>query len=202
MSEGDDDQGVLGEWPSIKIEEFRHSVIRHAYENALTAAARLAAFAYCKPTLGNGGLLNERQEQLAADDLISFALSARRLIENTSGKDRFNGVEIQCVVGGKQRHLPIWSVIGIIVHHRKIEITRTVLDFMLKAGQFNWQRDLHMLQESPYKDHFPPAVYVKSDRPDAVLFRLGDMVAAFEDKILQPIVDVCAEHQLFLEDLP
>ena len=41
-----------------------HQVIRHAYENVLTACARLAAFATGTPTGSLQGLINERQSIL------------------------------------------------------------------------------------------------------------------------------------------
>ena len=45
-------------------------VIRHAYENTLTASARLASFASGKPTMSKDGLIDARQEVLVADDLL------------------------------------------------------------------------------------------------------------------------------------
>jgi hypothetical protein len=71
----------LGDWPSIEIGS--HSVIRHAYENVLNACARLASFATGGPTTTDGPI-SQQQEILAVDDLVAFAIHARRLIENTA----------------------------------------------------------------------------------------------------------------------
>ena len=71
----------LGNWPSIKIGS--HSVIRHAYQNVLNACARLASFATGSPTTTDGPI-DQQQELLAADDLVTFGIHARRLIENTT----------------------------------------------------------------------------------------------------------------------
>lgn len=76
----------VGDWPRVEIGS--HSVIRHAYESVLIACARLASFASGGPTTTNGPI-SEQQEILAADDLVSFAIHARRLIQNTSTQKRF-----------------------------------------------------------------------------------------------------------------
>ena len=81
----------IGEWPRVQIGS--HSVIRHAYENVLTACARLGSFATGRePT--TDGPVGRQQELLAVDDLVGFAIHARRLIENTASSKRFRGVGI------------------------------------------------------------------------------------------------------------
>jgi hypothetical protein len=83
----------LGDWPATEIDYDAHRVIRHAYEEVLTACARLISFSTAGPSIEDGPI-NERQELLAVEDLISFAIHARRLIENTGQKSRFSKVEI------------------------------------------------------------------------------------------------------------
>jgi hypothetical protein len=34
-----------------------------------------------------------------------------------------------------------------------------------------------------------------------ILFPVRELIATFEDKVLCPIIDLCAEHRLFLDDL-
>jgi hypothetical protein len=82
----------LGNWPASSING-GHDLIRHAYEEVLTACARLISFSSGGPSIGYS-LIDERQETLAVADLISFAIHARRLIENTGQKSRFNKIEI------------------------------------------------------------------------------------------------------------
>src|SRR5215468_8838230 len=82
----------IGEGPRIRIGS--HAVIRHGYENVLTACARLASFATGRePT--TDGPVSRRQEILAVDDLVGFAIHARRLIENTASSKRFRGVGLR-----------------------------------------------------------------------------------------------------------
>jgi hypothetical protein len=83
-----------------------HTVIRHAYENALTACARLSAFATCIPTASQGLLINARQDIPAIDDLVAFATNARRLLENTRTKQCFCHIAIPAVSGRTADKVP------------------------------------------------------------------------------------------------
>lgn len=47
---------------------------------------------------------------------------------------------------------------------------------------------------------FPPIVFVKSDQGDMTAFRLLDLVEIFQEKVLVPIIDLCDEQDLFLND--
>jgi hypothetical protein len=107
-----------------------HSVIRHAYENVLTACARLASFAPGGPTTTDGPI-SEQQEILAADDLVTFAIHARGLIENTASKKRFRQITLRPASKWQDK---IGQTVGIIdaidtlVHHIEIKIIRSLLD--------------------------------------------------------------------------
>jgi hypothetical protein len=87
----------LGGWPSIGIGS--HAVIRHAYEDVLSACARLASFATGGPTRTDGPITRQ-QTILAVDDLVTFAIHARRLIENAAKSNRFTQVTVRRKVGG------------------------------------------------------------------------------------------------------
>jgi hypothetical protein len=82
-----------GEWPAIRIERDAHRIIWHAYEEVLTACARLVSFSTGSPPVIDGPIA-ERQETLAVEDLITFAIHARRLIESTGQTIRFKNTEI------------------------------------------------------------------------------------------------------------
>jgi hypothetical protein len=68
--------------------------IRHAYENVLTASARLAAFATCEPTDARQWLINTRQQLLATNDLVIFAINARRLMDSTNTLGTYQKVTV------------------------------------------------------------------------------------------------------------
>jgi hypothetical protein len=101
-----------------------HKVIRHAYNNVLSASARLISFATGIPTASRDQLINERQRLLAADDLITFAIHARRLIENTESHEQFRKVFITTTLDGKELQVPITTIINKLIHHKYIKIAR------------------------------------------------------------------------------
>lgn len=77
-----------------------HQVIRHAYENALNACARLSSYATAKPTDSIDGLINTRQTILAIDDLMVFAINARRLMDNGASLDQFINTDVKVMFNG------------------------------------------------------------------------------------------------------
>ena len=98
-----------------------NAVIRHAYTSALDAAARLHSFA-TGTAPGFFDAIYSRQEVLAVDDLISFAIHSRRLIELTVGKEMANRHPVPLVGGDLGAQAPLWRIINIIVHHRTLSV--------------------------------------------------------------------------------
>jgi hypothetical protein len=101
-----------------------HKVIRHAHNNVLSACARLLSFATGIPTASRDQLINERQGILAADDLVTFAIHARRLIENTESHKQFGKVFITTTVDREKLQVPITTIINKLIHHKYIKIVR------------------------------------------------------------------------------
>ncbi len=59
--------------------------IRASYEGCLNSLARLSAYATSKPILITE--VNNRQDSMAANDLIEFCIHARRLVDNLDLKN-------------------------------------------------------------------------------------------------------------------
>ena len=140
----------LGSWPSTQIGA--HRVIRHAYENVLTACARLASFAAGGPTATDGPIA-EQQEILAVDDLATFAIHARRLIENTATASRFRQVMVRRfpykalvdfyrmrVYRGSMESVSITRVINVLIHHKFLDVARSTFDaeMLMPPRCFRW----------------------------------------------------------------
>jgi hypothetical protein len=192
----------LGNWPATRIPYEAHRVIRHAYEGVLTACARLISFSTGGPSTGDGPI-NDRQELLAIEDLISFAIHARRLIETTGQKSRFNKIEIVFHTRsialphrrGTLQKIRIWKAINGIIHNRKVEIIRDT-----------WSRDaltrsiLEVMISNIPNGNFPPIIIVTSEE-GTIIFPVRELIETFQDKVLAPIIDLCSEHHLSLEDL-
>jgi hypothetical protein len=182
----------IGDWPALTIPRSSHRIIRHAYEQVLTACARLISFAAGgEPT--TDGPIGERQETLAVEDLIEFAIHARRLIDSTvKGERRFANVSVHA---NKRRTktVKVRKIINVLIHNDSIRIVRSEWDIAV------------MTQKSPFErlaqpdKIFPPFVIVKSHRDDCV-FDLTELIETFQHRILVPITDLCAEHHLFLDE--
>jgi hypothetical protein len=185
----------LGEWPEIEISGHSRKVVRHAYERVLTACARLGSFATGTPTSTHGPI-NERQEALAADDLVDFAIHARRLIENTAKARRFSQATIRSMKREGEAHIKVTRVINMLVHHDYIQIVRTEVEAKILAGIAKAE---DFFLSTPSRS-FPPIVSVKSDKGKIAMFELRELIEAFQQQVLGPIIDICDANKLFLED--
>jgi hypothetical protein len=189
------------------IEIGSHRAIRHAYENVLNACARLASFAMAGP-LTTDDPITERQEILAADDLVTFGIHARRLIENTVSKKRFRQVTIG--PGSKQQEvgIPITGIVDIIdtlIHHREVKVVRHLFALELERRTVSVpefiQSHGHLMRKGGGDKYFSPIVFVTSDRHKNISFDIAELIETFEHQILKPIITICDEHKLYLEDV-
>ena len=174
-----------------------HDVVRRAYNNAITACARLHSFAHgVRPDLGSR--IGRQQELLAADDLVVFAINARRLIETTIGRENaLKKHHFRCMEkGGRLAYRPFWDVINIVVHHKNIDIIRSRPP--KEQGGDVEARYRALLEQDP--EPVPAGCIVSSDRGRTIAFRIVDLVEVFESWILDGIVDMCLEQNLDLDD--
>jgi hypothetical protein len=172
-----------------------HQVIRHAYENVLTTSARLIAFATGKPSNSRNGYIEHRQDILAIDDLTIFAINSRRLMENTSSLGRFSIVNINVISNLRWVPIPITRIINVIIHHKRLTISRSSVS---QHFDFNdWSAEDWKGKNLRY---FSPMVMVVSDHNKRIAFELAKLIEIFELEILEPIVDLCEEEKLILDN--
>jgi hypothetical protein len=183
----------LGNWPSIEIGS--HGVIRHAYQNVLNACARLACFATSVPTTTDGPI-GQQQELLAADDLITFGIHARRLIENTAKARRFTQVTVR-QYPRRGKSTSITRIINILIHHKHIVIVRS--NFQLEVSASRNPIEVLIKYDGAKHRYFPPFVLLTSDRDKTITFEVRELIETFQAKVLNPIIDMCAEHGLHLD---
>jgi len=188
------------------IEIGSHNVIRHAYQNVLNACARLASFAMGGP-LTTDDPITQQQEILAADDLVAFAIHARRLIENTASKKRFRQVTIGS--GSKQNEvsIPATGIVDIIdtlVHHREIKVARHLIALELARRNVSMDEFFevhgHLFGKGNDNKYFSPIVFVNSDKNKNISFDIEELIEVFEARVLRPIIKLCDEHKLYLEN--
>jgi hypothetical protein len=157
----------LAKWPASR-------TIRHAYEEVLTACARLVSFSTGSPPVTDGPI-SERQDILAVEDLIQFAIHARRLIEGTGQVTRFNKTEILVPKAPKHPHIRIWRVLNAILHHQTIMIIRNTWSQEMLLG-----KKLEEVFGNP-NEYFPPLVSVISDR-DKLGFPIRELIETFQER--------------------
>jgi hypothetical protein len=181
------------------------AAIRHAYENVLTAGARLAAFATCQPIQSPEHLISGRQKILAVDDLVIFAINARRLMDSSGTLKKFSRLMFPTTEFSTEQNqintvaLAITKIINTFVHHRFLEIMRFEHEFVVSDP--NGGRDAIYLYEKYLEignASFPPMVAVKSDQGGLIVIKLAEMLEFFENEVLLPIIEICAENHLEL----
>lgn len=167
-------------------------VVRASYESSLSAIARLSAYATSKPILINE--VNERQDILAADDLIDFCIHARRLVDNMNLKDLLYQTKIE--TNDEKGPLSIGQIIGYLIHHDVLMILRCGVRFrMFQKWAKGTSREEFFknveteIQQTAFSEPIPPHVLFQSDRSDGLrLINLVTFLEAFSDKILFEIL--------------
>jgi hypothetical protein len=148
------------------------------------------------------GPISRQQEILAIDDLVSFAIHARRLIENTTSPKRFMRVTLR-VYRKPSETIAITRIFNILVHHRDVELIRNLFELELKTGISSPIDALVKYggkENEKFNRQFPPIVAVRSETNVFIGFELIELVETFQEKVLIPIIDLCEEHRLSLND--
>jgi hypothetical protein len=147
-------------------------------------------------------VINARQDILAIDDLMEFAINARRLIENTTSPEHFLHVTIKAAMAqrdgtaGNAGQTRITRILNALVHHKDLHIVR-----------FNFKKpenddiasimEIYKLENITYSE---PMIMLTTDRGQRIGFRLKELILTFETEVLNPILDFCADQDLDLED--
>jgi hypothetical protein len=180
-----------------KIDVRSQKIIRHDYEQALTACARLASYAAGEP-IRTISAVHDRQQRLAIDDLVLFAIHSRRLMEKTTGKTSFDSAVIPLIdQRSDPKDISIWRVINTIVHYEDIEIVVSLGHAQVLGSEKTPEQAL--LDGSLGQKH-APLLAIKSDRNSVALMELRSLMELFQESILDQIVDFCAERHLFLDE--
>ena len=192
-----DDPGLelpLDESDALQIQETAHRAIRHAYEQVVTCLARLSSFGAATGLVPFSPVY-ERQRALAIDDLTHLALHGRRLVDEVGARRRFRTIEVPNAKGKPDgKALPVFETMNSIVHHRRIEIFRTVFETAVAANSSD------AFDYIMQRNTFHPLVVVESDRKRILMFRLLNLTETVQDRILGPIIDLCSENGLYLDD--
>lgn len=190
------------------------NLVRRAYDATLERTARLLSFASALQ-LDIDGDVASRQTSLAIDDLTVFALNARRLIAETKSKRLSIATEIPTIhVRGTPNNysfaksgesVPVSRLLNALIHHVWIEVYRDNYDLrhILDRRRLTLDDEIAALLEVR-QSFFPPKLAVQSDHPkgDPPIYfvELQEFLVIFITRVLNPIVELCTEHGLYLEE--
>lgn len=184
------------EKPTPEIPYSSRKPIRHAYDKALTAVARLLSFSVCLSV--TDGAVDDRQGELAVDDLIALCIHGRRLVENARAFSLVKSATVSCPSPNGLEEVAILTVMNKVIHHLSINLVRRKSDLRITRVQ-DANDVANFLAADKVKLY--PMVIVKSDRGSYLGFRLADLAIAFEKRILDPIVEYCEDRGLYLENM-
>lgn len=177
---------------------------RASYESCLDVTARLSAYVTSKPFL-EAPEVNTRQDLLAINDLVSFCINARRLIENIGLKDLVSQTNI------KTNAVPmsLWKIIGGLIHHDDLMIIRSesrwkMFQAMLDSTKDDkfWERVGSHLDKPVYDAPITPLVLFKSDKIPYTLIYLEEFVQIFSEKIILAVIKKALDEDLCLVEPP
>jgi hypothetical protein len=198
--------------PSASLEG-KKDLILHTYDSFLIAQTRLFVQG-CSNRESESTEINRRRELLLLDDLTSFAIASRRLVELTRLKAFANRCMIPMVyldtreepyqvMKFKDKVVGFHTLMNRLIHASIIEHIHNMLDFVLFVQRprreirekIMWNRIL----KRNY-DHAPmeQLLFVSTEEMNPVFFSINDMI---EQSIVvaDKIVAVCNSNKIFLE---
>jgi hypothetical protein len=172
--------------------------------------SRLASFATGGPTTTDGPI-GEQQEILVVDDLATFAIHARRLIENTATASRFRQVMVRRfsykalidlyempIYRASIESVPITRVINVLIHHKLLDVVRSTFQAELLLRRYGIYEVLARYGGSNNR-YFSPIVFVQSNENQTILFEIKELMETFQSHVLNLIIELCSEQRLYLD---
>jgi hypothetical protein len=181
------------------VEPLDEKDVRADYEALLNGCARLTAYVQSSPQHVFWPVV-DWQNRLAEDDLITFALRARRFISATSLVSLAHNVlvPIAPLKLGPFQHM--WRFITTIIHYTDLTIFRTTHDVWLTdkvlKGRMTWRDAIRNASDKPVG----PIIFVTSDQHVLCLDALA-LLRFFNEKILCSAVVSCRERGVELTDI-
>lgn len=193
----------------------RRKSLIHSYDGFLTAQTRLFTLAHYVYSNVDGDV-EGHQEQLFFDDLISFAIASRRLVELAGVKSFANHVKINEHIFD-EREAPLklslsgtkigfLKFVSSVIHAKYIDLLRSRLDFWSYRGG-RQEKDTFALynllakvrRENRWAEYaVDVSVLVVTDDDELTLVKLKDVIDA-SSKVIERIADKCGEVGIHLE---
>jgi hypothetical protein len=147
----------------------------------------------------------ERGERLAKDDLLNFAIHARRLLTIAEAIHlapkaqvptyKFGEEESKIEVIKSNSPVDVWRIINTIVHHDRL--------FFLNSSFAVRIYTLGKIDEGDFlrsnRDSMLPMIVVASDKVKPFSFELKEFVNIFYDGVVSPLVEFLSSKGVYVE---
>jgi hypothetical protein len=192
--------------------EYKKDLILHTYDSFLISQTRLFIQAASNEE-SDSAEINRRRELLLLDDLTSFAIAARRLIELTSLKSFANSCLVPLAyldqseepysVMKSKANIGFQTLMNRLIHASIIEHINNKLDFVLFVTRpakeirekIMWNR---ILGKNQKREPIEQLLFVSSDDVDPVQISISDMIHQ-STIVADKIIDTCCDQKIFLE---
>lgn len=181
-------------------------VVRLSFDSATESCVRLAAFgSIAHPLSGKTGYCNEIADELAHKDLLSLAISGRRLAEagnlyelakdhNVSSQLPIQLTPSRWEFRATDTKVSLWELFGRIIHSSEFEIVAD--DFWIKSAMEVLSKDFHeRYQSARFKSKFKPLFRLTTDREPILLCEIDD-VAQRTLEFLEAAADELQNHEI------
>jgi hypothetical protein len=147
-----------------------------------------------------------RIDALARDDLINFAISARRLLEAANFVTRARNISLSLLLpaqNGKKIYYSrvgttsMWRMLNLLIHSKSLETFRSESQLRIFSRVSVPFEDSYYRIISGRTDSHPPIVLVVPDKGKEKWFDLAELLEVFEH-CLSEIVSHCADHDIYL----
>lgn len=180
--------------------------IQREYEAVLRLAARLVTFASALP-IETDSDINEQQEALASEDLISFSIHARRFVTAVGAISTAKACHLPLLYAletaadtytfiDRHESTNVWDLLNIVVHNVHMEFSRTSFDIRARSAT-----NIDQLAELVLRPRqlFRPKLIVRSDRSILIFVDLFYFFTVFLERVFNPAVEKCADNGIYLQ---
>jgi hypothetical protein len=193
--------------------ESKKDLILHTYDSFLVNQTRLFVQARSNEE-SDSPEINRRRELLLLDDLMGFAIAARRMVELTGLKSFANRCVIPIafldrneephrVIKFKEKTVGFHTLMNRLIHASIIEHVDNMLDlvFLVEGTKLETRKKILMNRIISRKYDHPPMeqlLFVSTEDMNAAFFSINDMIQQ-SIGVAEKVVELCGRHEIFLE---
>lgn len=198
--------------------EDKRELLLHSYDTFLVAQTRIATLA-SSTYQGFGAEVETREKLLFFDDVVTFSINGRRLLELTRLGPWANGRRVETLSFGERNaetgiappiksQIGFLSLISAIVHSRHMELLTNRIRFLSLGKDLSDEDEFAALyyllckinEEKRWTEYsVPPALLLLPDKQERYFsVLLKDLISA-STLVSEKIVDVCQQSKIFLE---